>query len=80
MEVFGREWCDVFLWTPNGAALFHVARDRAYWAACFEVLSEFWWAHLVPAKHALGAGQRALALEYRRAHPCSFPNHRETPD
>ena len=40
-------------------------RDPAYWGACFEVLSDFWWAHLVPAKHALASGNRALAEQYR---------------
>jgi hypothetical protein len=65
MEVFGRGWCNIYLWTPNGSAMFHVTRDAAYWGACFEVLSDFWWAHLVPAKHALAVGKRALAEEYR---------------
>ena len=72
MEIFGREWCNIFLWTVNGSALFHVKRDRAYWAACFDVLSEFWWAHLVPAKHALASGNRALAEQYRRVGTAIF--------
>ncbi len=58
MEVFDRQWCNVFVWTPNGAALYHVPRDTAYWRACFDVLAEFWWAHVVPAKHALAAGKQ----------------------
>ena len=57
MEVFDRQWCNVFVWTPNGAALYHVPRDTAYWRVCFDVLAEFWWAHVVPAKHALAAGK-----------------------
>ncbi|KAK9819245.1 hypothetical protein WJX81_006301 [Elliptochloris bilobata] len=55
MDIFDREWCNVFVWTHNGAALYHVPRDTAYWRACFDVLAEFWWAHVVPAKHALAA-------------------------
>ena len=65
MEVFDREWCNVFVWTPNGAALYHVPRDAGYWRACFDVLAEFWWAHVVPAKHALAASNR-LAVELCR--------------
>ncbi len=57
MDIFDRDWCNVFVWTHNGAALYHVARDTAYWRACFDVLAEFWWAHVVPAKHALAAGK-----------------------
>jgi len=68
MEVFDRQWCNVFLWTPNGAALYHVPRDTAYWRACFDVLAEFWWAHVVPAKHALAAGKQD-AVELCR---CAF--------
>ncbi len=65
MEIFDREWCNIYMWTVNGSALFYIPRDRAYWAACFEVLSEYWWAHLVPAKHALAAGKREVAETYR---------------
>ncbi|EIE24389.1 restriction endonuclease-like protein [Coccomyxa subellipsoidea C-169] len=65
MEIFDREWCNIYLWTVNGSALFYVERDRTYWATCFEVLSEFWWAHLVPAKHALAGNKRELAETYR---------------
>ena len=57
MDIFDRDWCNVFVWTHNGAALYHVARDTAYWRACFDVLAEFWWAHVVPARHALAAGK-----------------------
>ena len=74
MEVFGRGWCNIYLWTPNGSAMFHVRRDRAYWAACVEVLADFWWANLVPAKHALAAGKRELVEQYRccsQPHPCA---------
>ncbi|KAL6770754.1 hypothetical protein ACKKBF_B32530 [Auxenochlorella protothecoides x Auxenochlorella symbiontica] len=58
MEIMDREWCDLYVWTPaNGAAAFRIPRDRAYWAACFDVLAEFWWAHVVPARLALDGGR-----------------------
>jgi hypothetical protein len=55
MEIFGREWCNLYCWTVTGSAVYQIRRDRAYWALCFHVLAEFWWAHVVPAKHALAA-------------------------
>ena len=65
MEVFDREWCNMYIWTRNGSGLFHVKRDRSYWDACFDVLAQFWWQHVVPAKHALQAGDVEGALSYR---------------
>ena len=37
MDIFGREWCDAWIWTPNGARLFRIRRDREYWRACYQV-------------------------------------------
>ena len=65
MEVFDREWCNMYIWTQNGSGLFHVKRDRSYWDACFDVLAQFWWQHVVPAKHALQAGDMESAWSYR---------------
>ena len=28
MEIFQREWCNIYLWTVNGSAMFHIPRDR----------------------------------------------------
>jgi len=64
MEIFQREWCNIYLWTVNGSAMFHIPRDRPYWNACFEVLSEYWWAHLVPAKHAIANSGRDEAYKF----------------
>ena len=51
MDVFDRDWCNLYIWTPNrGSASFLITRDREYWSACFDVLAEFWWAHTVPAR------------------------------
>lgn len=53
MDVFDREWCALYIWTPNhGSSSFVIDRDREYWGACFDVLAEFWWAHTVPARQA----------------------------
>ena len=41
MDIFDREWCDAWIWTPNGAALFRIGRDRSYWASCYEVGGPF---------------------------------------
>lgn len=53
MHIYEREWCNMFVYTVNGAALFHVRRDREYWAAIQSVMGEFWWGNVVPARHAL---------------------------
>lgn len=37
MDIFDRDWCDAWVWTPGGAGLFRIPRDRQYWAACYEV-------------------------------------------
>lgn len=51
MDVFDREWCALYVWTPNhGSSSFIISRDREYWGACFDVLAEFWWSHAVPAR------------------------------
>eukprot|EP00889_Picochlorum_renovo_P006072 jgi/Picre1/33102/NNA_008428.t1 len=56
MDVFDREWCSLYIWTPNhGSSSFVIDRDREYWGACFDVLAEFWWAHTVPARQARDA-------------------------
>jgi putative phage-type endonuclease len=64
MDVFDREWCDLYVWTPRGgSASFRVHRDRAYWSACFSVLADFWWAHVVPARQARDAGRSPEDVE-----------------
>ncbi|KAK9817240.1 hypothetical protein WJX72_011650 [[Myrmecia] bisecta] len=74
MEIFDREWCNLYCWTPNGSAIYHIPRDRIYWAMCFDVLSEFWWAHVIPAKHLLAEGrdQEALAHRPTARHPLTL--------
>jgi hypothetical protein len=37
MDIFDRDWCDAWVWTPGGAGLFRIPRDRQYWATCYEV-------------------------------------------
>ena len=73
MDIFDRQWCSLYVWTPsNGSASFQVGRDREYWGAVFEVLAEFWWAHVVPARQAYDAGADMGEVEaYRPAdeHP-----------
>lgn len=43
MDIFDREWCNLYIWTPKGGSgLYHIPRDRRYWADCFVVLADFW--------------------------------------
>jgi hypothetical protein len=56
MAITDREWCDLWCWTPEkGAVSFRFERDRGYWAQAFEVLADFWWAHVVPGNQAARA-------------------------
>lgn len=64
MEIFDMEWANLYSWTINGgSALFHIKRDRKYWAECYLVLSEFWYGHVIPAKHAQAADFSIEELE-----------------
>ena len=53
MDIFDRDWCNLYVWTATGSSLFHIPRDKEYWRLCFSALAEFWWSHVVPAKHIL---------------------------
>jgi hypothetical protein len=37
--------------------LLQVKRNREYWRLMHRMLGEFWWQHVVPAKHALRQGE-----------------------
>lgn len=57
MDIFDREWCNLYVWTQNnGSSAFYIPRDREYWGAAFDVLAEFWWVHVVPARQAYDSG------------------------
>ena len=65
MDVFDRDWCNLFVWTVNGSMLFHIKRDPDYWRLCFQGLAEFWWSHVIPAKHQLAANSTGPVDHYR---------------
>ena len=57
MAVFDRPYCDVFCYTVGeGSTIYRVQRDPEYWSSMYAALSDFWWQHVVPGKHALAAG------------------------
>uniref|UniRef100_A0A7N0VJ81 YqaJ viral recombinase domain-containing protein n=1 Tax=Kalanchoe fedtschenkoi TaxID=63787 RepID=A0A7N0VJ81_KALFE len=56
MEIMGREWAEIYCWTPNGSTIFRVERDRSYWQLIHGVLREFWWENVIPAREALLLG------------------------
>ena len=57
MAVFDRPYCDVFCHTArNGAAIYRVRRAPRT-GRLYAGLSDFWWQHVVPGKHALAAGR-----------------------
>ncbi|KAH6794691.1 Restriction endonuclease [Perilla frutescens var. hirtella] len=61
MEVTGRDWADLYCWTPNGSTIFRVYRERGYWELLHGILREFWWENVVPAKEALLLGRKEEA-------------------
>jgi uracil-DNA glycosylase len=62
MAVFDRQYCDVFCYTENGgSAIYRVRRDPEYWALMYRALSDFWWQHVVPGKHAIREEAAAAA-------------------
>uniref|UniRef100_F6HG41 YqaJ viral recombinase domain-containing protein n=1 Tax=Vitis vinifera TaxID=29760 RepID=F6HG41_VITVI len=67
MEIMGREWVDLYCWTPNGSTIFHVCRDRSYWELIHGILHEFWWESVVPAREALLLGKEEEARLYKPA-------------
>ena len=75
MDVFDRDWCNLFVWTVNGSTLFHIRRDPLYWNLCFQGLAEFWWSHVIPGKHELAAHGPGAEERYRYSSSASaFPS------
>jgi putative phage-type endonuclease len=67
MDIFDRQWCSLYVWTQShGSASFQVERNEEYWAAAFEILAEFWWGHVVPARQAHDAGATREEIEAYR--------------
>ncbi|CAH2065959.1 unnamed protein product [Thlaspi arvense] len=74
MEIMDREWVDLYCWTQNGSSVFRVVRDRSYWRIIHEVLREFWWENVIPAREALLLGKDDA--EVRKYEPSS--THKRT--
>ncbi|KAH7405218.1 hypothetical protein KP509_15G061300 [Ceratopteris richardii] len=70
MEILDRDWLDFYVWTLNGSKVFRVERNADYWTLMFGVLSDFWWANVVPAKQSLLLQKNVDVKIYR---PCVLP-------
>lgn len=64
MEIMDRDWVDLYCWTPNGSTIFRVQRDRGYFNLIYDILKEFWWGNVVPAREALLLGKEDEAKNY----------------
>lgn len=73
MEIMDRDWVELYCWTPNGSSLFRVPRDRAYWELIHEVLRDFWWGNVMPARELTLLGKDAEARSFEPQ-----PKHRLT--
>ncbi|KAK7319074.1 hypothetical protein RJT34_03787 [Clitoria ternatea] len=67
MEIMDCEWVDLYCWTPNGSTIFRVLRERSYWNLIHEILREFWWENVVPAREALVLGCEEQVKSYKPA-------------
>lgn len=65
MEIMDCEWVDLYCWTPNGSTIFRVLRERAYWDLIHEILREFWWENVVPAREILLLGCEEQVKSYK---------------
>ncbi|KAI7751143.1 hypothetical protein M8C21_032473, partial [Ambrosia artemisiifolia] len=50
MEILDRDWMDFYVWTPKGSSIIRIDRDVEYWKVLEIALSDFWWAHVQPAR------------------------------
>uniref|UniRef100_I1QGQ7 YqaJ viral recombinase domain-containing protein n=2 Tax=Oryza glaberrima TaxID=4538 RepID=I1QGQ7_ORYGL len=73
MEIMGRDWVELYCWTPNGSSVFRVPRDRGYWELIHEVLRDFWWGNVMPARELVLLGKEAEARSFEPQ-----PKHRLT--
>lgn len=67
MEIMDCEWVDLYCWTPNGSTIFRVLREREYWNLIHDMLREFWWENVVPAREALLLGREEEVKSYKPA-------------
>lgn len=65
MEIMDRDWVDLYCWTPNGSTVFRVCRDRDYWDLIHEILRQFWWENVLPAREAVLLGKEEEAKLYK---------------
>lgn len=67
MEIFDRDWCNLFVYTVNEARIYHIKRDHDYWKTAYRVMSDFWWGSVIPAKHALALDSQTDLENFRSA-------------
>lgn len=61
MDIFDIEWCHFMSWTQNnGINVFYIPRNQMYWTSAYKLLSEFWWANVVPARLAMEHGTKDI--------------------
>lgn len=65
MEIFDRNWLDFYVWTMNGSCIYRVQRDADLWELMLTALNDFWWGHVVPARHLLAKDIEADVRRYK---------------
>eukprot|EP00271_Cylindrocystis_brebissonii_P006147 TRINITY_DN18755_c0_g1_i1.p1 TRINITY_DN18755_c0_g1~~TRINITY_DN18755_c0_g1_i1.p1 ORF type:complete len:718 (-),score=115.06 TRINITY_DN18755_c0_g1_i1:100-2253(-) len=71
LEIFDKDWLDFYVWTKRRSVVFRVDRDKSYWEMMHGMLEQFWWEHVVPAKHEMlcNEGRRVEKFRPRSLHP-----------
>jgi hypothetical protein len=73
MEIFDRNWMDFYVWTLNGSSIYRIDRNPDLWELMLTALNDFWWGHVVPAKHLLSREEGTSEADLRRFKP--GPHH-----
>lgn len=62
MDILGREWCHLVIWSPKGIGIYLVHRDQQYWEDVSAVLAWFWWEKVGGRLFLLLRLERTIAL------------------
>lgn len=65
MEIFNRNWMDFYIWTMNGSSIYRIDRNPDLWELMLTALNDFWWGHVIPARHHLSKDANANVRRFK---------------
>eukprot|EP01018_Ginkgo_biloba_P022671 Gb_23631 [translate_table: standard] len=75
MEILDRDWMDFYVWTINASSIFRIRRDHDYWTLMYEILKEFWWESVIPARKALLLSGERDVHQYKPSSQHKYTKH-----